>query len=416
MTILFVISRFEIGGVVSFLEVLTNFLVNKGIDVVIMGGEDLKKNFPFKDYFKSPRVKVYTHSLWQKKRWLEELSCLWGSFLTFSKLIKKHKIDLLALNHPAPALGIMLHSGSRKIPKVFHFHGAWDIEEDNSFVLSSKNKSSFWLKKTKLLKHKVRLINYHLIEQFCLLNSDRIVALSQKSKKLLLNHFKYLNKKEINILPSGVDQHFFEPGRNKSLLRKKMLLNKNIPILFTLCRFDKKKGLENLLKAAAILKREGYSFKLIIAGPVSSGWFYNRDIFNLYEELNLHTNVHFLHCLNKKEKLAFFQASDLFVFPSVAFEAYPYVIMEAMACGLPVVATAVGGVPDMLGNLGNSLLTKGKAPKYLAERITWFLNLNNQEKNKLRQKCVVFTRNNLNGEERSREIYSFYRKMLKLKS
>ena len=53
MTILFAIERFELGGIISYLETLISFLTQQGIRVIIMGGIDRQKDFPFKKHFKS---------------------------------------------------------------------------------------------------------------------------------------------------------------------------------------------------------------------------------------------------------------------------------------------------------------------------------------------------------------------------
>lgn len=415
MTILFVIDQFEIGGIVSFLETLVSFFVQKGLKVVILGGKNSNKNFPFSKHFDFPKVEIYTYSIWKGKRWLEDFSRVTGSFFAFGKIVQKHKIDLIAFNHPGPAFGIFLHPQSKKIPKVFHFHGAWDIEERNAFVLPEHHQKSFFWRNWRLLKLKIRLSLYYLIEQFCLLKSNILVSLSQKSKELLLSHFKYLDRKEIAILPSGVNLEFFKPARNKTKLRKKLLLDGKAPLLFTLCRFDKKKGLENLLEAVMILKKKKLSFKLIVAAPVESGWFYNQAVFRLYEKLNLQTIVQFVHRLGKSEKLAFFQVADLFVLSSIGYEAYPYVVMEALACGLPVVATPVGGVPDMLGGLESELLIRSKNAVSLAEKIEWFLKITNQKREELSKKCLSFAEKNLDGRKRNQDIFALYQKMLKLK-
>ena len=94
-------------------------------------------------------MKIYTYPLCRKRRWLEDFSSAIGSFKTFGKIIKENRrserfrIDLIASNHSGPAFSIFLHPGSKSIPKVFHFHGAWDIEEQNTIDLFQGARKNF---------------------------------------------------------------------------------------------------------------------------------------------------------------------------------------------------------------------------------------------------------------------------------
>jgi glycosyltransferase involved in cell wall biosynthesis len=229
---------------------------------------------------------------------------------------------------------------------------------------------------------------------------------------LLGKHFG-VDSKKIEIFSSGVDQSVYKPSGNQHKYKKKLLLPEDVPIFFSLGRLDQKKGIENLLKAVSILKEKRFNFLLIIAGPVDSGWFYNPNIFRLYEKLNLQTYVHFVHRLSNSDKLDYFQAADLFVFPSIGYEAYPYVIMEAMSFGLPVVATPVGGVPDMLEKLQVNLIVKNCQPESLAEKIEYFFKLSEKERGNIGQSHLGYSQERFNGRQRVKQLLIFYNQMLK---
>jgi glycosyltransferase involved in cell wall biosynthesis len=402
MNVLLVLERFEIGGVVSYLEVLSRSLVEERNKVIILGGLDKEKKFPFRSYFKSPGIKIYTYLLWRQRRWLEDISRVFGPYRAFTKIINGQEIDLIAFNQASPASGIILHPKSKSIPKVFHFHGAWDIEEKNAFNLKRFSKR---------LKQGIRMKIYYQIEKFCLMRSDKILSLSQCSKKLLKKHFG-VNGRKIEVVSSGVDRQIFKPVKDNLKFKRKLTVAEDVPLLFVLGRFDKKKGIENMLKAVKLLKDKNYRFKVIIAGPVDSGWFYNREIFRLYEKFNLQTYVQFVHRLSNEEKHDYFQAADLFVFPSIGYEAYPYVIMEAMSMGLPVIATPVGGVPDMLRDLKFNLMVEDLGPKALADKIEVFLNLSGEKRRDLGEKHLNFARKNFDGRKQSKEMLRLYNQLI----
>ena len=395
MNILLVIGKFEVGGIISVVDNLSKELIKKGHKVIIFGAEDRRKEFPFKEMFNGSKVKKASFPILTKKRWLEDLSLILRSFWVFRRLIGKQKIDLIAFNHSHSALGIMLSRSSWNIPKVFHFHGAWDIEERNTI----KNDLSLF----KRLKINTRLFFYKKAEGFVLRKSSLIIVLSQKSKELLLSHFKHLGCKRIEIIPSGI-----EIKKSKSFVSKEDLcFSSKVPLIFSLGRFDKKKGLDYLLKAASILNKKNIDFKMVIAGPVSD-WQYCNDLFSLYEDLRLEGKVHFLHKLSFQEKERFFKVSDFLVVPSTGFEAYPVTIMEALFYGLPVIATRVGGIPDMLLDLDKRFLVTPKNSLALAEKIEWFLDLSKKERKKISEKCINYAQKNFSLKKSCHDVLSIY--------
>ena len=71
---------------------------------------------------------------------------------------------------------------------------------------------------------------------------------------------------------------------------------------------------------------------------------------------------------------AYYNAADYFVLPSVSGEGLPLVLFEAMACGLPVVATAVGGTPEIIEHMKNGVLVPPRNPKAMTEALIKLLS------------------------------------------
>ena len=106
------------------------------------------------------------------------------------------------------------------------------------------------------------------------------------------------------------------------------------------------KNRTTLLKAFAELRRRGVEHKLVVAGQ--RAWNYGDD-FRLAEDLGLKGQVIFTGYVLPEEMPALYNAADLFVFPSL-YEGFGLPVLEAMACGVPVVASNVSSIPEVAGD------------------------------------------------------------------
>lgn len=124
------------------------------------------------------------------------------------------------------------------------------------------------------------------------------------------------------------------------------------------------KGVRYLIESAVLLQKRNVDFKMVIIGdgPQLDG---NRS---LCQSLGLEGRVEFLGALENKHIVRHLVSARCLVLPSLC-EGAPMVIMEAMACGLPVVASRVGGIPDMISDGENGYLVEPKDISMLADKI-----------------------------------------------
>ena len=102
------------------------------------------------------------------------------------------------------------------------------------------------------------------------------------------------------------------------------------------------KGLAHLVEAASLLRDRGVDYRIQIAGDGPS----RRDLQHLALERGIADRVVWLgHC---SDMAAFYRDVDLVALPSVSTEGLPLSILEAMACGLPVVSTVLSGIPEVV--------------------------------------------------------------------
>ena len=126
--------------------------------------------------------------------------------------------------------------------------------------------------------------------------------------------------------------------------------------LFFIGNVGRQKGIHDLIECATELKRSGLEFRLVLAGPFDSPVEGER-LREQVRSLRLGDVIQFTGPVFGAQKAALFQGADIFVLPSYG-EGVPLSMLEAMSYRLPVVATAVGGIPEVLANQGTGLLVK----------------------------------------------------------
>ena len=175
-------------------------------------------------------------------------------------------------------------------------------------------------------------------------------------------------REDIQILPMGVDIDFFRETVCPEPLPHG--LGKEDKIILYAGRLIELKGVEYLIKSLPeVLQKQGGA-KLVIVG---SGPCRN-DLVSLSERLNLEDKVMFLDAVSQEELARYYSVARVFVLPSIVSdegetEGLGLVLLEAMASGVPVIGTGVGGIPDIIIDGETGLLALEKNPHDLAEKI-----------------------------------------------
>ena len=154
-----------------------------------------------------------------------------------------------------------------------------------------------------------------------------------------------IDPERIEVIANAIDGERFAPG-DRQAARRSLELDGNALILGGVGRLTEAKGFEHLLAATASVDAS-YQVMLVGDGPCLE------DLTAQAEELAISGRVHFLGRRSELETL--YPALDVFVLSSLR-EGSPNVLLEAMACGLPVIATRVGGVPELIDDEVEGLL------------------------------------------------------------
>jgi glycosyltransferase involved in cell wall biosynthesis len=201
----------------------------------------------------------------------------------------------------------------------------------------------------------------------------QIITVSESIKNTIDSRFAPASK--VEVIGNFVNHDFFKPlyrGPNKTFT------------FLTVADLEIYKGIDLLLDAFAILQRSYANTKLIIAGSGKMDELLKKKT----DDLNLNNHVVFLGQLSKEQVRENMQMADVFVLPS-RFEAFGVVIIEAMACGLPVIATKSGGPEDIISNENVGILVELNNPIALAKAMeNMYNNYLNYDKTKIREYVI----------------------------
>jgi len=189
-----------------------------------------------------------------------------------------------------------------------------------------------------------------------------VIGVSQNASRIMGERYRNLQRKLLTI-PNGIDLQLFNKRSPKEPIREKLNLPIKSKIIGAIGRLAIEKGYAYLLKAFAQVKKIDPEAHLIIVGEGEL----SLTLQTLKNTLKLNRSVHFLGSRNDVPELL--QAMDVFVISSL-WEGLPLVLLEAMASGVPLVATRVGGVPEVVAYGEEGLLVPPGDSDSLAQAIT----------------------------------------------
>ena len=226
-------------------------------------------------------------------------------------------------------------------------------------------------------------------EKYVVSKISNIIAVSLHVKNVISD----MTQSQIYVIQNGID---FEDIHN-------VQPHKSIeyPSILFVGGLSKVKGIDTLLNAVPIIRKKILNLCLYIAG---SGPEENK-LKELVKELNIEENVNFLGYVSEIEKYSYYKSADVCVFPSI-YEPFGIVLLEAMACGKPVVASNVGGIPFVVEEGKTGLLFESGNVEDLADKIMTILK-NEELREKMgeagRERAKEFTWDKI--AERTVEVY-----------
>ena len=280
---------------------------------------------------------------------------------TFESLSQKCAFHIINFHQPFSAAGILSSRASHTIPRVYTCF-SFSFEE-----YASRTTTPATLREK--LSLGCQLIARKLVEKWVLEKSNHIVVLSDFTREKLFDVYG-LQEKKISVIPGGVDVARFTPPEDKTLIRLRLGLPADKFILFTVRNLVPRMGLEALISAFKVVLSEHSDLFLVIGGEGPLGPSLKKQA----EEGGVNDFIRFVGFVPEEELPSYYQMADLFILPTTELEGFGLVTVEALASGLPVLGTPIGGTREILARLGPEYLFDDVTPESMATGILKALN------------------------------------------
>jgi len=382
MKILYVITQGDFGGAQKYVFDLACAAKSKGDEPVVAIGRSKEKTLSQKLGEQGIAVKQLQYLV----REISPVNDL-KAISEFKNLYKELQPDIIHLNSSKAGIvgALAFHSvGLKKSRLVYTAHG-WVFNEPMNFA---------------------KKCLYIYLEKFTARYKDKIICVSDYDKAVGQKYRIAPVSKLVSIhngLEDIADQFQPKAGAVSELFGDFLPTGK---IVGTVANFYATKGLEYLIDAADILiNREKQNLIFAIIGDGELRLRLEAKIAGY----NLKNKVLLLGKIDNARKLL--KAFDIIAMSSVK-EGFPYSILEAMASGMPIVSTSVGGIPEAIVDKVNGLLVEPKNPGALAEAIKYLLD-NPQAAEKMAEQGRKDVAEKFSKEKMISETWSVYDELIK---
>jgi glycosyltransferase involved in cell wall biosynthesis len=340
--ILFVITKGNFGGAQRYVYDLATNLPKDQFEVVVACGEGGLLVERLKE------AKIRTIEIEGLGRDIEA-SKDFKVFKNLIKILKEEKPDVIHLNSSKIGGLGALAGRITGVPRIIFTGHGWAFNENRNFL------------------SKIIILFLHWLT---IMLSHTTIAVSGKAKKDI--SFLPFIKDKIMVVYNGILGFETLPKEEA----RRILASKDFEkvIIFSISELHKNKGIDVALRALFLLPKE---IREKIFYCVASPGEERENLERLAKELGVENIVRFLGFVPNAKKLL--SGADIFLLPSRT-EAFPYSILEAGMVGLPIIATGVGGVPEVIHDMQNGILVHPRNPKEIAGAILYLFDHQDKQK------------------------------------
>ena len=209
-----------------------------------------------------------------------------------------------------------------------------------------------------------------VLNRIVIRNSNICTANSRASARMV---YEIAGREDTQVIPMGVDIDLFSRSEKVHAIRKKYEIDGDV--LLFVGRLIRVKGIYHLIKALPKVLKQHPKTKLLIVGSGPE----KRRLIQLCAELAIINSVVFINEVLQEDLIPLYSMADLLVLPSIIdvtgeTEVLGVVLLEAMACKVPLIGSDVGGIKDIIIDGETGLLSKQKNSDSLAEKIICLLS------------------------------------------
>jgi glycosyltransferase involved in cell wall biosynthesis len=310
-------------------------LIGPAIATKIILNSSLKEHYNLVHFDTRMNTDIATMGKWSLSKLLKSFRL----YHDFKKTIKGHQPDIILVPISQTTMGFykdapFIRIGAKHAKVIVQLRGS----NFKNWLAGAGNSTNKFVQKT-------------------LAKCAGVIVLGNNLKYLFADYFKDEN---IFVVPNGA---------NYQLQTKK---TEELTVLY-LANFLPSKSFDDVLKAIAILKEKGITnFKLQAAGAWGSADF-KQQCLSIIKENEL-THVELFLPQSGKEKMQLFAEASIFVFCPKMPEGHPWVIVEAMANGLPIIATDQGAIVESVKEGENGFIVPSETPVMIAEKLEQLIN------------------------------------------
>jgi glycosyltransferase involved in cell wall biosynthesis len=231
-------------------------------------------------------------------------------------------------------------------PLVVHFHGPWALEarHEGGGRVSTAAKAA--------------------LERAVYQRGRAFIVLSRAFGRVL-QHTYGVDERRVHVVPAGVDVDRFSPTASRHQAREALGWPTDRPVVLSVRRLTRRMGLEDLIAAAAIVRRQAPDVLVLIAGTGALASELNARI----SASGLDRQVQLLGLIPEELLPLAYRAADLTVVPTVALEGFGLVVPESLAAGTPTLVTPESGLPETVEGLSSDLVVPERGAPGLADGI-----------------------------------------------
>ena len=311
----------------------------------------------------------------------------------FKRLVAEHHFDVLHFHLTLSAIGVLLCRESKSAARVASFYGPWDEEE-----LIEKDVAETWR------PHHIKATIFRLLQRYVLQHSARTIILSDYSRTQVNTLMK--TREACVKIPGGVDLERFHPATDRDKVRLRLHLPRDQPVLLTIRRLVHRMGVDLLIEAMPSLLARIPDLMLVVGsdGPLRS------TLEKRTDTLGIRNHIRFTGFISNEELPLYYQAADLFVMPTKALEGFGLPTIESMACGTPVLGTAIGSNTEIIGTFDTRLLIPEATAEAISKTVHSVFDLCASE-DQIRTRCRQYVEERFNWDHLMDTLEETYRSL-----